>query len=116
TLNPSSAEDWRALIRSAVPSGGSLRGAIYLNSAAPGSDGLSLAELRQAQEHGCIGALHLVQALVHYGVTPRLWFVTRGAQSIHRGASAAVAAAPIWGFGRVLAREHPELRPTLVDL
>jgi myxalamid-type polyketide synthase MxaC len=35
---------------------------------------------------------------------------------VRDGESATVSAAPIWGFGRVLAREHPELRPTLLDL
>src|SRR5262249_60469312 len=50
------------------------------------------------------------------GAAPRLWVVTRGAQAVEADESAAVAQAPLWGFGRVLVNEHPELRPTLIDL
>ena len=48
---------------------------------------------------------------------PRLWLVTRGAQPVqHPGGEIALAQAPLWGLGRVIALERPELRATLVDL
>ncbi|WP_206957064.1 type I polyketide synthase [Trinickia acidisoli] len=66
-------------------------------------------------------ALHIVQGLLSYvnesGANVRLTFVTRGAQRVE-GASDALRLdqAPLWGFGRVVRREHPELGARLVDL
>ena len=59
-------------------------------------------------------ALELVQVLVGVGTrdVPRLWPVTRGAQLKVE----APVAAQLWGLGRTVAYEHPELRCTLVDL
>ena len=49
------------------------------------------------------------------GRTPRLWIATSGAQSV--GADTLqVAQATLWGAGRSIALEHPELRPTRIDL
>jgi acyl transferase domain-containing protein/acyl carrier protein/protein-L-isoaspartate O-methyltransferase len=50
------------------------------------------------------------------GVTPRLWLVTRGAQPAGPAGRLAVAQAPVWGLGAVIALEHPELRCARVDL
>src|SRR5439155_1740028 len=48
---------------------------------------------------------------------PRLWLVTRGAQPAGPSpSSVAVAQAPLWGLGRVLALERPECWGGLVDL
>ena len=51
----------------------------------------------------------------------RIWLVTAGAQAVgartgELEAPVAIAQAPLWGAGRVLAREHPELWGGLVDL
>jgi NAD(P)-dependent dehydrogenase (short-subunit alcohol dehydrogenase family)/acyl carrier protein len=47
----------------------------------------------------------------------RLWIVTRGAQAISGQARPLqLAQAPAWGFGRVMALEHPELWGGLIDL
>ncbi|HVK68394.1 MAG TPA: SDR family NAD(P)-dependent oxidoreductase, partial [Polyangium sp.] len=63
-------------------------------------------------------ALHLVQALTSAGApkAARLLWVTQGAQAVHAGETATVAEAPLWGLGRVLMDEHPELGCKLVDL
>ncbi len=62
-------------------------------------------------------ALALVQALDVTSPAPRLWLVTRGAQPVaERGGDLALAQSPLWGLGRVVALERPELRTTLVDL
>ncbi|MEU6283462.1 SDR family NAD(P)-dependent oxidoreductase [Streptomyces sp. NPDC047028] len=50
---------------------------------------------------------------------PRLWLVTEGAQWLPgdpAGDGGHLAAATLWGFGRVLLTEYPQLRATLVDL
>jgi acyl carrier protein len=62
------------------------------------------------------GALHLLQAVFHSGDSnmPRLWLVTRGAQSGAGGAQL-MGGASLWGLGRVIALEHPELWGGLFD-
>lgn len=46
----------------------------------------------------------------------RLWIVTRGTQPVLAGEPTDVASAPVWGLGRTIAFELPELKCTLVDL
>ena len=92
------------------------RGVLYLwGLDAPSGD--DEAALDHAQALGCLGALALTQATVrhNFAVPPRLWVVTRGAQPVGTGALA-VAQAPLWGFGRALMLEHPELGCARVDL
>ncbi|HEY3998699.1 MAG TPA: SDR family NAD(P)-dependent oxidoreductase, partial [Candidatus Xenobia bacterium] len=74
-------------------------------------------DLMASQERLCGGVLHLVQGLVGAGISdlPALWLVTQGAQSVQDEAPS-LPQAPLWGLGRVLQREHPELRGRLVDL
>jgi NADPH:quinone reductase-like Zn-dependent oxidoreductase len=91
-------------------------GVVYLGScAAPAAEVAPAA----AAEQGCASVLALVQALARAAgrETPRLWLVTRGAQAVPPAAAPlALAQAPLWGLGRVIAHEHPELRCTRIDL
>ena len=85
-----------------------------LHAAAHGSIG---AHPLQAAMDATGGALTLAQALEASTPAPRLWLVTAGAQPVqHRGGDLALAQSPLWGLGRVIALERPELRATLVDL
>jgi NADPH:quinone reductase-like Zn-dependent oxidoreductase/acyl carrier protein len=61
--------------------------------------------------------VHLVQGLATAApsVSARLWVVTRGAQPVEPD-EVSVAAVPLWGMGKVIAQEHPELRCACVDL
>jgi NADPH:quinone reductase-like Zn-dependent oxidoreductase/SAM-dependent methyltransferase len=61
-------------------------------------------------------ALHLSQAMASLGDDARLWLVSRFAQPIVAGERVDPLAAPLWGLGRTIALEHPELRCTRVDL
>ncbi len=62
-------------------------------------------------------ALALLQALIaSQRATARVWLVTCGAQAVTADAPLALNQAPLLGIGKALALEHPELRPTLVDL
>lgn len=73
--------------------------------------------LEAAQTRGCISVLHVVQALTRVGRPPRLWLVTRGTQTLGiESEPVAITHAPLWGLGKVIANEHPELRCTTVDL
>src|SRR5262249_31109883 len=48
---------------------------------------------------------------------PRLWLVTRGAQTAGGEASPPrLTGAPLWGLGRVIAAEHPRLWGGIIDL
>jgi phthiocerol/phenolphthiocerol synthesis type-I polyketide synthase C len=65
------------------------------------------------------GVVALVQALARTGWRdmPRLFLVTVGCQSVGVEADPpAVAHAALWGLGRTIAMEHPELACTCVDL
>jgi acyl transferase domain-containing protein/acyl carrier protein len=46
----------------------------------------------------------------------RLWWVTTGTVAVEPGDVVAVATAPVWGLGRTVMQELPELGCTLVDL
>ena len=119
-LDPDRPEHFRRLLEE-TGNGGRVpfRGVVHLwslDSPAPQDGGL--AGLGEARRLGSVSTLHLVQALsVAEAPAPRLWLVTSGAQQPGRRPEAVSAAqAPLWGLGRVVAGEHPELRCTCVDL
>ncbi len=97
-----------------------LRGVVHLwslDSALPAE--ATVADLDAAQRLGCGSVLHLVQALVETvgEKPPRLWLVSRGAQPAGpKPAALNVAQAPVWGMGRSISLEHPELWGGLIDL
>ncbi|WP_437611746.1 SDR family NAD(P)-dependent oxidoreductase [Sorangium sp. So ce834] len=119
-IDPAHPGAFHALLRDALGKDLPCRGVVHLWSldatAAADTTPESLeADLRL----GSLSALLLSQALVQRGGrdTPRLFLVTRGAQAagLESGA-ASVSQAPLWGLGRTLALEHPELACTNVDL
>jgi NADPH:quinone reductase-like Zn-dependent oxidoreductase/acyl carrier protein/SAM-dependent methyltransferase len=75
-----------------------------------------------AQEWRCGTTLNLVHAIVAAGwsAPPRLWLVTSRAVAPSCKCDGDLrpipSQSPLWGFGRVLMNEHPELRCRLVDL
>ena len=60
--------------------------------------------------------LHLVQAISKASISPRLVLLTQGAVSVSGEAVAGLAASPVWGMGKSIALEHPELRCIRIDL
>ncbi|SHN35289.1 type I polyketide synthase [Rhizobacter sp. OV335] len=98
-----------------------LRGIVHLGAlelAVP--DAASAASLIDTQRASLGSLLKLVQALgaqsFAAGTTPRLWIATRGAQPVVDGDAPNPLQAPVWGFAKVVALEHPELRTTRIDL
>ncbi|BCL80784.1 hypothetical protein ccbrp13_32490 [Ktedonobacteria bacterium brp13] len=73
-------------------------------------------------KRSCLSLLMLVQTLAQHQCTPRLWVVTKGVQdgllveSKPLPHSTQIRLAPLYGLTRVLMGEHPELRPTMIDL
>ncbi|MEH1778864.1 MAG: type I polyketide synthase [Nostoc sp.] len=84
--------------------------------------------LRRSQELSCASVLHLVQSLTenHQSDSIQLWLVTKGSQvvepfkEIGNGEQGIVKVqvqqAPLWGLGRVIALEYPDLPCYRLDL
>ncbi|NER52360.1 MAG: SDR family NAD(P)-dependent oxidoreductase, partial [Symploca sp. SIO1A3] len=69
-------------------------------------------ELGTIQEQSCAAVLHLVQAILNSKpeTIPKLWLVTKGTQSINSDKEVINPEyGSLWGLGRVIAQEHPEL-------
>jgi acyl transferase domain-containing protein/acyl carrier protein len=62
--------------------------------------------------------IRTLQAALRAGGRQRLWFVTRGSQTVDpaRPEPVAVDQAALWGAARVVAEEHPDLWGGLVDV
>lgn len=92
------------------------RGAVHLrglDAQAPEPDtGSRLDEQRRL----CGSALSLAQGLINRPKPARLWLVTQGVSQQEVGSPMTVAPASLWGLGRTIALEHPELHCTRVDL
>jgi acyl transferase domain-containing protein/acyl carrier protein len=81
----------------------------------PSSDVYEAADLMQML--GCNSTLNLVQALARrLAGLPRLWLVTRGVQSVKSGEPIAVEQSALWGLGKVISLEIPELKCIRIDL
>ena len=95
-----------------------LHGIIHLWSlsiAPPSVEVLATAGIDQLS--GCNSVLYLVQALSRrLAGMPRLWLVTRGAQSVKWGEAIAVEQSALWGLGKVISFEMPELKCIRVDI
>ena len=118
-LDPSSPGDFQTFLNDAfTEESPPLKGIVHLWSLdASDSDELTNETLTQAQTMVCGSVLHLVQATTDHGQSPRLWLVTRNAISTgSMSACLAVSQAPLWGLGKVIAMEHPELRCAQIDL
>ncbi|MGK4000892.1 type I polyketide synthase [Sorangium sp. So ce1024] len=123
-VEPAEPEAYRALLHDAL-GGAACRGVVHLFSLdATAADATTAATLEADQRLGSLSALYLTQAILQRGWRdpPPVWLVTRGAQPAGAQAAGAggpplsVAQAPLWGLGRTLAMEHPELGCTRVDL
>ncbi len=128
-LNPNDSQEYDSLLRE-VCAHDSCTGIIHLWSMDGGTydrgTGTGVTDepkdtelLAQAQRHGCRSALYLVQSVLRLGLrqAPRLWFATCGTQSVTEADTGIrLAPAPLWGLAQAVAREHPELVCTRVDL
>ncbi len=108
-------ESWTSLLED-LP--GDLAGVVHL----AGLDGhgaqATTAELAEDTRHAAASALALTQALVDsdLALSKGLWFLTRGAQILERERGGQLTGAALWGFGKVAAREAPQLQPRMLDL
>lgn len=105
-------EEYRRLLRDVFGDQGSCRGVVHLSSLDGGRS------FPQKFEYACVTTTYLTQAIVKHGfrTVPRLFLVTRGAQSLFSNEAISVFQAPLLGLGKTIAMEHPELACKRIDL
>jgi acyl transferase domain-containing protein/acyl carrier protein len=83
----------------------------------PAIETAELSDLVEQQARLGASVVELARVCTESGQSqPRLWLITRGAQAVAGAVAPAPAQAVMWGVGRVLANEHPQLRCVLLDL
>lgn len=117
---PEHPEDMQQLLEATLAEQPACRGVVHLwslDTLLP--QATTVSSLESAQHLGCLNVLHLVQALVKvdWSEYPRLWLVTRGTKAVGGSFnSVSVAQSPLWGLGRVINNEYPELHCKKVDI
>jgi acyl transferase domain-containing protein/acyl carrier protein len=95
----------------------SIESAIERNRAAEGSlAGVLLCAPRDSE--AAFLPIRVLQAILKPGwrSVPRLWCVTRGSQPVASTARLSVDQGALWGTGRTIAEEHPDVWGGLIDL
>ncbi len=118
-IDVSNIDHWNKLFLSAFGKSG-CRGVIHCG-ALDGASWSSTSEstLQTDLRRGPWSVLRMTQALYKQGWrdAPKLYVVTRGAQTLERDThGASVAQATLWGLGRVMAMELPDLACMRIDL
>lgn len=121
TINPNNPRDLEQLLLAVQEDSHTLYGVIQCwNIDSTDIQTLSSEDLQNAQQLICGTTLYLVQALVKVAGSkvPRLWLVTQGAQPIFdkNDYVSGIAQSSLWGMGKVIALEHPELKCVRIDL
>lgn len=119
-IEPGNAEHYQKLLREAFGREVGCKGIVHLFALDSATWETTTSEtINHDVERGCLSVMYLVQAIARQGWRdmPRLWIVTRGAQAIHpMGMPLCVSQATLWGLGRTVALEHPELECTRIDM
>lgn len=119
-LNPTRAEDFRVLMSALAADAPSYAAVIHLFAldAAPATS-TSVDSLDRDLVHSVVSAGLLADALASapFHRKPSLFLVTSGAQAVGEDVtSISVAQSALWGMGRSLHLQYPDLQPTLIDL
>ena len=121
TINPDNSKDYGQLLATVSSNLSNSIEILHLWSLDSSEvEQLTIETLESASKLGCGTVLHLVQALLktEFNQQPRLWLVTQGAQPVQgiNSSMTGLAQSPVWGMGRVISLEHPELWGGMVDL
>ena len=120
SLNALKPDDFRRLFDDVLSGSKSVfKGVVHLWSLDCDSEPGDIDFLESAVALSCGSVLHLIQALDKGLLAPsfRLWLVTRGSQPLDAAfVIPNLGQAALWGLGRVVAIEHPELGRRQIDL
>jgi acyl transferase domain-containing protein len=121
TINPHNLEEFEQLVAQVAAHSASLYGVVqcWTTEAGVGKN-INSQDLEDLSQLGCGTTLSLVQALVKGGLSqpPRLWLVTSGAQRVRatHPVISGLTQSSLWGMGKVISLEHPELNCVRIDL
>ncbi len=117
TVRMEQRESWQALMEG-LPADVPLAGVVHLAAQDGCGADATTADMAADTRRATASALALVQGVADADVVPEkgVWFVTRGAQVLERERTGQLAGATLWGLGRVMAREAPQLQPKMIDL
>jgi len=119
TIRPDKPNDMRRLLAAVSRETKHLAGVVHFGSLDLATDAAMPNEsIVDGARAGCVGALHLVQALATAGelAVGGLWLVTRAAQGVDGANMDGVIQSPLWGLGRVAGSEYQNLRCVRIDL
>ncbi len=119
-VDPEDAAHFHELFGKRLGASGDLRGVVHLWSLLDddlGNPRPDLETVQRVQTLGCRSALNAVHSIDEFGgAPPALWLVTRAARAVGGKAPLNVAQAPLWGLGRAISVERPELQCRCLDL
>ena len=110
-------ESWASLVEG-LPPDVPFAGAVHLVAQDGHGAEATTADMAADAKRAAATALALVQGIADADAAPEkgLWLVTRGAQVLERERAGQLAGAALWGLGRVVAREAPQLQARMLDL
>ncbi len=116
-LDTESRDSWQSLIE-ALPRDIPFNGVVHLQALDGHGPQATTVEIGADVRHAGASALALVQGVADADVLPAngLWFVTSGAQILERERIGEISGAVLWGLGKVVALEAPQLQPRMIDL
>ncbi len=115
-LNPTNPSDFHQLFNQL--SDNALSHIVHLWSIdALKSEDMTLEDLDKKKKNGCGSTLHIIQALLKAELShnPSLWLATQNAQPVSE-TQLSISQSSLWGMGRVISLEHPELWGGMIDL
>jgi len=119
-VDPLSVGDFKRLVQRLTTNGSQqIDGIIHLWNLELAGEDIDIRKIDAAYEIGCLSLVHLIQALsqAEHPRQPKLTLVTTGAVSTGEPDRMVHALqTPVWGLGRVLAAEYPQLESVLVDI
>ncbi|MXY88824.1 MAG: SDR family NAD(P)-dependent oxidoreductase, partial [Dehalococcoidia bacterium] len=117
SVDAESRESWRALIEG-LPEDVPLNGVVHLLALDGHGAESTTGELAEDAKRSTSSALALVQGLSDADAAPAkgVWFLTRGGQVLERERLGELTGALLWGVGKVVEREAPQLQPRMIDL
>ena len=117
TLEMERRESWGALLED-LPADPPLSGVVHLKALDGHGPEATTEEMAEDVKRAGASALALAQGLLDADAAPGkgFWLLTRGAQVLERERGGELGGATLWGFGKAMAREAPEMQPKMIDL